>query len=283
MRSGLAELEMQASQVIQRLENLRTSSSDTIPHAQTPGFLPLDKKQPSTILNNLTEIITTTDIDDDSVFPLPSLDEVSHLALVSHSIVAYISNMERQHLNKVASRIVTDTNRWLGHLFRFVDSSASYHSDNTECILRGVRLAILSRCPGYLEGGVQALAHPCLYISENSSIIGLQFACRQLGLPIDSIRLVPCNTVYGSTGTMDISALQKIITNDVHSNRTPLFAIGEIGSTICGHIDNVTRLYDVCKTFNVWLHCRGHNLAALAVLQGQTTVNYLVLFLLKFN
>lgn len=53
------------------------------------------------------------------------------------------------------------------------------------------------RCPGYLEGGVPALANPCLYICENSSQIALQYACRQLGLPVSCIRLVPSSTSFG--------------------------------------------------------------------------------------
>lgn len=59
------------------------------------------------------------------------------------------------------------------------------------------RLAIVFRCPGYLEGGVPALANPCLYICENSSQIALQYACRQLGLPVTCIRLVPASTSFG--------------------------------------------------------------------------------------
>lgn len=59
------------------------------------------------------------------------------------------------------------------------------------------RLATVTRCPGYLEGGVPALANPCLYICENSSPLGLQYACRQLGLPLSCICLVPANTDFG--------------------------------------------------------------------------------------
>lgn len=59
------------------------------------------------------------------------------------------------------------------------------------------RLAIVTRCPGYLEGGVPALANPCLYICENSSQIALQYACRQLGLPVNCIRLIPASSSFG--------------------------------------------------------------------------------------
>lgn len=67
---------------------------------------------------------------------------------------------------------------------------------------------------------------------------------------------------------MDISALQKMIASDVAMNRTPLFVIGDVGASICGHVDNVQRLREVCRANSIWLHCRGHSLAALAITQG---------------
>lgn len=69
-------------------------------------------------------------------------------------------------------------------------------------------------------------------------------------------------------GTMDISALQKVIASDIAMNRTPLFVIGDIGASICGQADNIQRLQEVCRANSVWLHCRGHTLAALAITQG---------------
>lgn len=269
---------MQASQIIERLENIKITQDSTILPVGT-GFLQSEKKLPSEILSTLEAlIIHSENSSDESDFPLPALDEISHLALITHSIVAYISHLDRQQLAQVTSRIITDTNRWLSHIFRFIDCSASYHNDPTECILRAVRLAIVARCPGYLDGGIQTLAYPCLYVSENSSALGLQYACRQLGLPLEVIRLVPCNTMFGTLGTMDISALQKMITTDLASNRTPLFVIADIGAPICGHVDNISRLHEVCKASNVWLHCRGHGLAALALAQGAGDVSFFFWF-----
>lgn len=67
---------------------------------------------------------------------------------------------------------------------------------------------------------------------------------------------------------MDISALQKIVAADIAMNRTPLFVIGDVGASICGQVDNLMRLQEVCRTHSIWLHCRGHSLAALAITQG---------------
>lgn len=67
---------------------------------------------------------------------------------------------------------------------------------------------------------------------------------------------------------MDITALQKMIGSDVAAVRTPLIVIGDVGASICGHVDNIQRLQEVCRANSIWLHCRGHSLAALAVTQG---------------
>lgn len=197
VRSGLAELELQASQAMQRLENIKLIPGPIPKTLTSTGYLAAANKAPAEIFSFLEALIAHSDSDDENEFPLPPLDEVSHLALLSHSLVAYMSHLDYRKLARITSKICTDTNRWLSHIFRFIDSSASYHVDSTEAILRAVRLAIVTRCPGYLEGGVPALANPCLYISENSSPLGLQFACRQLGLPLNCIRLVPSNTAFG--------------------------------------------------------------------------------------
>lgn len=71
---------------------------------------------------------------------------------------------------------------------------------------------------------------------------------------------------------MDISALQKQIGSDVASNRTPLFLIADTGSSLCGQVDNILRLQDVCRANAIWLHCRGHSLAAIAVTHGSSGI-----------
>lgn len=63
---------------------------------------------------------------------------------------------------------------------------------------------------------------------------------------------------------MDDVALQKMIAQDVASGRTPLFLVADVGSSLCGNVDNVAQLREVCRANSVWLHCRGNTLAALA-------------------
>lgn len=49
------------------------------------------------------------------------------------------------------------------------------------------------------------------------------------------------------------------------SNATPLIVLAEAGNMLTGHCDNIARLREICDKYNVWLHLRGHSLAALAL------------------
>ena len=92
IRSGLAELELKTSQVLQRLENVRTEivpPTPTVPEATpnaegnvipTPvpaaatvasALLQSDKKPPADILKNLESLVAFSDNEDDQEFPLP--------------------------------------------------------------------------------------------------------------------------------------------------------------------------------------------------------------------
>lgn len=305
----MAELELKTSQVLQRLENVKTAPPPTDAPQQSIDFnantsdvteksedltsstgaanavsvvalLHGSRKPPSEILKSLEQLISYADSEDEPEFPLPALDDVSHLALISHSIVAYLSHLDRKQLVRVTGNIAGDTTHWLGTLFRFMDPASSFHNDNADAILRVVRLAIVARCPGYLEGGIPALAHPCLYVSENTTPMRLQYACRQLGIPLDAIRLIPANTTFG---TMDLSLLQRQIQIDLASQRTPLLVVADIGASLCGYVDNLLRMHDICKTHNLWLHATGHGLAALVCSQGPGVVGLRNIFIFFFN
>lgn len=140
---------MQASQALRRLESVKLNSdpavAPTVSSASTSvGLLGADRCAPNEVLSMLETVLVSqlADQDEDaeeSTFLLPALNEVSHLALISHSIIAYLGHLDYRKLSKITSKIASDTNRWLAHLFRFIDADASYHNDSTEAILRAVR------------------------------------------------------------------------------------------------------------------------------------------------
>lgn len=272
VRSSLAELENQASQVLNRLEYVKgAAEQQQHPIPITPGFLQPDKKPTAEVLSSLETLISQLDVDDEPEFVLPPLDDPSQLAVITHSIASYLTSLDRQHLNRIVSKIVSDTNRWLSHMFRFMDCSTSYYRDSAECILHSVRLAIASRFPESIDNRLSQLQNATLYVSETSSLFALQNTCRFIGLPLGNIRTVPCNTMTIARGTMDASELQKVIAADIEAGKVPLFVIADLGSSVCGEVDNLTVIRNLCNLSNVWLHCQGHCLAALAVTKGTLT------------
>lgn len=150
----MAELELQASQALQRLESIKINPN---PEAQpvfkastssTTGLLANDRYAPNEVLSFLESVIiaNSTDPEDNDEsdmseleYLLPALNEVSHLALISHSLIAYLSHLDYRKLTRITAKVSGDTNRWLAHLFRFIDANASYHIDSTDAILRAVR------------------------------------------------------------------------------------------------------------------------------------------------
>jgi hypothetical protein len=125
-----------------------------------------------------------------------------------------------------------------------------------------------------LDNGVASLPKLSIYVSENSSSIGLQYACRQIGLPLTSIRQIPTlaastnNNIddkHRSSSTIDLAVLQQKISEDIASNCVPLFIVIDLGTSICGNIDNIEKIQELCQQNKIWLHLRGHSLAALSI------------------
>lgn len=54
------------------------------------------------------------------VFSLQNVGEQGHMALLGHSLAAYISVLDRERLRKLTTRILSDTTLWLCRLFRLV-------------------------------------------------------------------------------------------------------------------------------------------------------------------
>ena len=64
---------------------------------------------------------------------------------------------------------------------------------------------------------------------------------------------------------MDVAALQKMLADDSVTGKTPIIVIADAGTPVTGHVDNITRISELCKTYDCWLHMRGHSLAALTL------------------
>ncbi|CAG9817896.1 unnamed protein product [Phaedon cochleariae] len=269
-KTQVGEIAIEASEIVSRLEQV--AEGIPLPEStpsQSTVFLGLEKKHTDEIVKIIHGLISTDE--DGEPLNFPPLDTVTKLVMVSHSLAAYCGGLERPILQKLSTRFTTDTTRWISQLFGFLDCSAFYHEDHLEGLVRVTRMMLHYKYPRYLEDGALALANslPTIYSSVASPLGMVQHLCRQLGLPMACVRPVPVNTHFGSQYTMDTSALHKMLYDDSTSGRTPLMVVADAGTPITGHVDNVSRIRELCKVHNAWLHVRGHSLAALALSSQQ--------------
>ncbi|CAK9802721.1 Pyridoxal-dependent decarboxylase domain-containing protein 1 [Anthophora plagiata] len=276
----VAALEFQASQVISRLEEAveRAADGGGTTWNNPSGFLS-QSKTTDEILTLIQDLVIhedapqpaedgSTEVGTSQVTILPTLTEPAKLALIAHTVSAYALALPKAHAQRLAGRLAADTTRWLSHIFRFVDCAFSFHEDHLEGLVRVTRLALHRKYPHYMEEGFTALAAspPLIYSSVAAPLGVVQHLCRQLSLPLHCVRPIPHNTMFGSRYSMDVSALERRLAEDTQSNSvTPLLVLAEAGSVLTGHCDNIARLRAICDKYNVWLHLRGHSLAALAL------------------
>ncbi|XP_052872553.1 pyridoxal-dependent decarboxylase domain-containing protein 1 [Anopheles cruzii] len=290
VRSSLAEIETQASMLLNRWENVRSRSIqkrrslDSMPDELTvPVGTDLSKKTPAEVLARLEWLLagfTSMNDFNDQEHIVPALDEVSHLAVLQHATAAYLNSFERpQGLTRIAQQLASETLTWLVSLFKFDTSQAGYFRDDAECLFHALRMALVNqRNENRLQRDV------VIYLSEMGYLFTVQNVCRYLGLPLACIQIVPCvsrapNTIEDETleetappGQMDISALEKQLKTDEAAGRQPLFIMATAGSPITGCSDDLVALGALCSSHNVWLHCQGLGLAAL-VLSNRFTPN----------
>ncbi|XP_023278625.1 pyridoxal-dependent decarboxylase domain-containing protein 1 isoform X1 [Seriola lalandi dorsalis] len=238
-----------------------------------PGPLQGDGQDVATILHLVHNLIHEEEETEDkpSQHRMQNVGEQGHMALLGHSLAAYISVLDRERLRKLTTRILSDTTLWLCRLFRYENGSAYFHEDNRDGLVKVCRLIINARYEEYASEGYSVLSfkQPIIYQSASCRPGLGQHLCSQLGLPLSSLCTVPCNTIFGSQHQMDVALLDKLIKEDVEAGKLPLLLIANAGTPGAGHTDKLGRLKDLCDQYKMWLHVEGVNLATLAL--GQVT------------
>ncbi|XP_029997822.1 pyridoxal-dependent decarboxylase domain-containing protein 1 isoform X2 [Sphaeramia orbicularis] len=241
-----------------------------------PGPLQGDGQDVSTVLHLVHNLIHEEEEEDEkpSRYRMQNVGEQGHMALLGHSLAAYISVLDKERLRRLTTRILSDTTLWLCRLFRYENGSAYFHEDDRDGLVKVCRLVINTRYEEYASEGYVVLSskQPVIYLSASCRPGLGQHLCSQLGLPLSSLCTVPCNTVFGSQHQMDVALLDKLIKEDLDAKKLPLLLIANAGTPGAGHTDKLGRLKDLCDQYNMWLHVEGVNLATLALGQIPSAV-----------
>ncbi|XP_045060311.2 pyridoxal-dependent decarboxylase domain-containing protein 1 isoform X2 [Desmodus rotundus] len=198
---------------------------------------------------------------------IQSIGEQGHIALLGHSLGAYISTLDKEKLRKLTTRILSDTTLWLCRIFRYENGCAYFHEEEREGLAKICRLAIHSHYEDFVVDGFNVLYNkkPVIYLSAAARPGLGQYLCNQLGLPFPCLSRVPCNTMFGSQHQMDVALLEKMIKDDIERGKLPLLLVANAGTAAVGHTDKIGRLKELCEQYGIWLHVEGVNLATLAL------------------
>uniref|UniRef100_A0A674E8K7 Pyridoxal-dependent decarboxylase domain-containing protein 1 n=1 Tax=Salmo trutta TaxID=8032 RepID=A0A674E8K7_SALTR len=268
----LAEMGKNLNEAMKILEDGRKASEPDADRRQfsrssIPGPLQGDGQDVASILQLVQNLMHEDEEEDKPSHRMQNVGEQGHMALLGHSLAAYISVLDRERLRKLITRIASDTTLWLCRLFRYESGSAYYHEDDREGLLKVCRLVINTRYEDYSTEGYTVLnsRQPVIYQSATCRPGLGQHLCSQLGLPLSSLCTVPCNTMFGSQHQMDIAMLDKLIREDVETGKLPLLLIANAGTPGAGHTDKLGRLKELCEQYGMWLHIEGVILATLAL------------------
>jgi len=195
-------------------------------------------------------------------------DRSALLSVVSHSLSAYITTLESVPLQRLSSRIASEVSMWMCDIFNFPDGLAHCHDDIREGLVRTARMVLHDNYPELATEGFLALssAPPVLYITSSTYAEVAQYVCTQLGLPTSTIR-------YVNPSEEDVDgfeSFQTLLDADKKAGKKPLMCVANVHSTIFQK-QTVTKLQELCKANNLWLHLEGHALSALTLLPSQGT------------
>ncbi|XP_028311366.1 pyridoxal-dependent decarboxylase domain-containing protein 1 isoform X2 [Gouania willdenowi] len=240
-----------------------------------PGPLQRDGQDVATIVHQVHNLIhEKMEGEEPLCQQVQSVGEQGHMALLGHSLAAYISMLDRERLRRLSTRILSDTTLWLCRLFRYENASVCFHEDDRDGLVKVCRLLLNARyeefaCEGYT---VLSSKQPVIYQSASCRPGLGQHTCSQLGLPLSSLCTVPCNTVFGSQHQMDVALLDKLIQEDSDAGKLPLLLIANAGTPGAGHTDKLSRLKELCDQHGMWLHVEGVNLATLVLADVSSAV-----------
>ncbi|XP_071976768.1 pyridoxal-dependent decarboxylase domain-containing protein 1 isoform X1 [Engystomops pustulosus] len=269
----LAEMGKNLNEAMKMLEDGQKSAEDEretkkYTRKDIPGPLQGSGQNMVSILQLVQTLMNEDEEEESQAFRrIQNVGEQGHMALLGHSLAAYISVLDKDRLRKLTTRILSDTTLWLCRLFRYENGSAYYHEDDREGLLKVCRLVIHSRYEDYTTEGFNVLykKQPVIYMSAASRPELGQYLCNQLGLPLSCLCRVPCNTMFGSQHQMDVASLDRILKEDIKLGKSPLLLVANAGTPAAGHTDKLARLKELCDENNMWLHVEGVNLAMLAL------------------
>jgi len=120
----------------------------------------------------------------------------------------------------------------------------------TESNLTAVLAAMQKHLPNVAEDGILNLKKQPIIYGSAESHHSMERAARTVGLGVNAVKKIPVNEDL----TMNVEALREQVKKDIDDGLQPFMVVGTAGTTGAGAFDDLDKIAEVCKEFNLWFH-----------------------------
>ena len=130
------------------------------------------------------------------------------------------------------------------------ESDGVFCTGGAEANLTAISCALVSQYPRFGKEGVFGIAQrPIIYCSEEAHH-SVQKAAKIVGLGYDSVKTIPVTNEL----KLDVIELEEKLSKAGNMNDRPLMLIGTGGTTGTGAIDDLLKLKEIAKKYDLWFH-----------------------------
>jgi hypothetical protein len=194
----------------------------------------------------------------------------THLSVLARGLASYLHvSLDGKEVDRIGRLLSQQTTRWIVNMMKLSSKqlSALYHDDHKDGVLRAVQMALCRTYHKYSIDGVAATAEraPVIYVGDSGLPMDCLHICARLGLPLNTVCVVPSIADRGFPSVMDISVLEKKLIEHEDAGKQPLLVVTYAGTPLAGHIEDLLRLREICTDYEMWLHVQGHALSSLCL------------------
>jgi len=164
-----------------------------------------------------------------------------------------------------ASEVERQALQWVGDFVGYPGEAGAFTSGGTVSNLTALAAARERALPGSRAGGIAGF-RPAVYSSVDAHY-SIKRAVEVLGFGSQAMRLLDVD----ERRRLEPGALAAAIDRDVHEGLSPVAVIGTAGTTLCGAVDPLGAIADVCAERGVWLHVDGAYGLPAAALEERAT------------
>src|SRR6202158_1434470 len=185
----------------------------------------------------------------------------TYMAFLAESLVAALNpQLASLDRSQTASRIEAETVRWVGELVGWRTApSGTFTTGGNGGNFIALAMGVAAQFPGVIENGLASIgAQPVFYASMEGPH-SLDKSAGLLGLGRRALRRIPINERL----QLNVQQLEAAIKEDLESGKKPFCIVATPEPPARGAIDDIPRIHEICRRYNIWLHVDGAYGAAL--------------------